>query len=391
MIILDKPYVSKFLQDTIKRLNIPVLKNDAVEELKLSEEIPYLTDEQFVEKYKEDSGKLLYCNSENPINWIANNLAFTRLPAIIQQFKDKVQFRKMLEPMYPEFYYKKVRFDELEALDVSEMKFPFIIKPSVGFFSMGVYKVVSRKAWVHVNKQLQIDALAMAYKYPPEVVDANKLIIEENIDGDEFAIDVYYDRNGNPVILNVLEHIFSSGEDVSDRVYITSKNIIEKHYDRLIEFFEQMGQAFSVNNFPMHVEVRIDRHDNILPIEVNPMRFAGWCTTDLAQHAYGINVYEYYFMQKKPDWKHILKDKAGKVYSIVVADVPKDINIDSIKGFEFELFKKHFQNPLEIRKVDYSKHGVFAFLFAETDEQNMDEIEYIVKSDLKEYILFQQC
>lgn len=36
-----------------------------------------------------------------------------------------------------------------------------------------------------------------------------------------------------------------------------------------------------VTNFPVHVEIRV-KEDKICPIEFNPMRFAGLCTTDIA-------------------------------------------------------------------------------------------------------------
>src|SRR6056297_4317918 len=116
------------------------------------------------------------------------------------------------------------------------------------------------------------------------------------------------------------------------------------------------------------------------------MRFAGWCTTDIAYYAYGINVYEYFFKQKKPDWENILKDKDDKIYSIIVADLPEDIDIKNIEAVDYNKFYSYFENTLEMREIDYMKHGVFAFLFAETNPENWRELEDILKSDLKEFI-----
>ena len=385
MLILDKPYVSKFLEDTILKMNLPVLKNGAVEEFGL-DKVNALEAEEFVDKIKGDKEALIYSNSENPINWITNNLSFTALPENINLFKDKVKFRELLKNMYPNFFYKEVSFNELEDLDISGIKLPFIIKPSVGFFSMGVYKVSSTSEWGQVVDKLKNEVKNMGDNYPVEVIDANKFIIEENIEGEEFAIDIYYNDKGKPVILNILKHIFSSGEDVSDRVYISSKEIIEEYHDLFLRFLSEMGKLVYLKNFPMHVECRVDEEGKIAPIEVNPMRFAGWCTTDIAYYAYGINVYEYYFKQKEPDWVEILKGKEDKIYSIVVADLPKDIELDDIEEVDYDKFISYFENPLETRKIDYMKHGVFAFLFAETSSENWGELEDILKSDLKEYL-----
>jgi hypothetical protein len=41
-----------------------------------------------------------------------------------------------------------------------------------------------------------------------------------------------------------------------------------------------IGKATEISNFPVHIKVRVDKSGNVIPIEVNPMRFAG-CTTDI--------------------------------------------------------------------------------------------------------------
>lgn len=388
MIILDRPYVSKFLEDTIVELDLPVLKNEAVEGFELEDNINFLEADEFITELKEDKERLIYSNSENPINWITNNLFFTELPQKIDLFKNKVKFRQLVEDMYPDFFYKEVSFDQLEELDIAEMELPFIIKPSIGFFSLGVYKVNNASDWEKVVDKLKEEVEDMTANYPSEVINAEKFIIEENIPGEEFALDIYYNNCGQPVILNILKHIFSSGEDVSDRVYITSKDIIEDYHDLFLDFLSEIGKKANLSNFPMHIEFRMNKKGEIIPIEVNPMRFAGWCTTDLAYYAYGINVYEYFFEQKEPAWEEILKSKEDKIYSIVVADLPKDIDCSDIRGVDYNKFSSYFENSLEMRRIDYRKHGVFAFLFAETSSNNWEELEGILNSDLKEYLIF---
>lgn len=386
MLILDKPYVSKFLENTILEMGLAVLKNESIKEFKLNHNIHFLEDEEFINEIEEEPETLIYSNSENSINWIINNLSFTDLPEKIDVFKDKFKFRELIRDIYPNFYYKEVCIDDLEKLNIDEIKMPFIIKPSIGFFSVGVYKVSSASEWKDVIDKIKKEVNTISDNYPIEVINVNKFIIEENIEGEEFAIDIYYDKNGNPIILNILKHIFSSKEDVSDRVYITSKEIIEKYHKLFLNFLVKMGKLVNLKGFPMHVEFRVDKDENIIPIEVNPMRFAGWCTTDIAYHAYGINVYEYFFKQKEPDWEEILKNKKDKLYSIVVTDLPKDIEFNEIEEVDYDKFWSYFENPLELRKIDYMKHGVFAFLFTETSPENWGELEGILKSDLREYL-----
>ncbi|MFA6807959.1 MAG: ATP-grasp domain-containing protein [Eubacteriales bacterium] len=391
MIILDRPYASKFLEDTIIKMKLPVLNNETVKEFDLSKDINLLQEKDFIKKFRENEELYIYCNSENSINWMTNNLAFTGLPEKIEIFKDKVKFRKLLKEVYPDFFFKEVPFEDLEEIDVGKIKKPFIIKPSVGFFSMGVYKVNNDTEWMDILRKIKTDVDEMKGNYPLEVINSSKFIIEENIEGEEFAVDAYFNSDGKPVILNIFKHIFSSDKDVSDRVYITSKGIIEKYIEPFTRLLLEMGNLVDLKNFPMHVEYRVESNNiknyKIIPIEVNPMRFAGWCTTDIAYYGYGINVYEYFFTQKQPDWKKILNDKDDSIYSIIIADLPKDIVIEDIKDIDYDRFTSHFEKPLELRKINYKKHGVFAFLFAETRKSNQTELEEILRSDLKEYLV----
>lgn len=387
MIILDHPYVSKFLEETLIRTQIPVLRNEATRELGLSDQLNYLSDAAFVAEAQKHPSPLIYTNSENPIEWITNHLQFTGLPHHIQNFKDKVRFRELIKGMYPNFYFREIAFHDLDSIDVHTLPLPCIIKPSIGFFSIGVYVINSRAEWPQILHQLKRDVTDRQGLYPNEVINTTNFILEEIISGDEFAIDVYYNREGQPVILNILQHLFSSDEDVSDRVYLTSREIMKTWLKPFQAFLRQLGEVAALSNFPMHIEVRVDQNQHIVPIEVNPMRFAGWCVTDLAWYAYGINVYESFFQQQEPDWAKILKSSSSDLYSMVVADLPKDIPADDIEAIDYERFQAHFEDPLELRQIDYKKHGVFAFIYARTSYHNRKLLEDILQSDLKEFLI----
>jgi len=387
MIILDHPYVSQILEDTIAQNNFGVLNNIAAEELTSRKDLQLLNDEAFTKAIRNQKVPLLYTNSENSIEWITQNLGFTRLPELILIFKNKARFRERIKSMYTDFFFKEVSFDQLDQLSSQALPFPFIIKPSVGFFSIGVHVVNNPEEWGKVVAKLKAEIGSLGHNFPGEVINVSNFILEEIIPGDEFAVDVYYDRNGEPVVLNILKHLFSSAEDVSDRVYITSKQIIEEHLESFTQFLSKMGDLIELRGFPMHIEFRVDSNNHIIPIEVNPMRFAGWCVTDIAWYAFGINVYEYFFEQKQPDWEAILKDKNDDIYSMVVADLPKDIPADNIKEIDYEKFRTYFEDPLELRKIDYKKHGVFAFQFARTSYKNRKLLEDILQSDLKEFLI----
>ena len=73
MIILDEPYVSQILRDTIVEMNLPVLKNETSERLGFSKEINLLENAEFIELFKIEKTPKIYSNSENSLAWIARN------------------------------------------------------------------------------------------------------------------------------------------------------------------------------------------------------------------------------------------------------------------------------------------------------------------------------
>ncbi len=383
MFIIDKPYVSDLFKDTIIQNSYKLLKNEfALSAGHYNSELLYET-RQMVEAYK--SNQLLYLNSENSIEWIAKNLSFSELPQHINVFKNKALFRGMIRNMYPNFYFKQLDLAELRTFSVKEIRKPFIIKPAVGFLSLGVYTVNTNNDWPKIVESIEKEIIEVKSMFPKEVLDTNKFVIEEYIDGTEYAFDAYYNSEGKPVIINILKHVFASSEDVNDRLYLTSKSIINEFKDRFQVFLEEVGAILKIKNIPIHVEVRVNG-DAIVPIEVNPMRFAGFCSTDIAYYAYGINPYEYFIEQKKPDWDKLLRDKEGKVYSITILDKPKDIDASKISDFDFESVLKCFEKPLEVRKMDIKRYPIFGFIFAETREENFVELDKILKNDLREFI-----
>ncbi len=387
MIFVDRPYVSDFFKETIKKNNFPVVQTETAKDLGFRDDYKLFSEEEAVKVAGNGNSLLIYTNSENSIGWMAEHLDYTGLPEKVNLFKDKVQFRKMIKPLFRDFYFKEVYVNELDELDINLLPLPFVIKPSLGFFSVGVYMVMNRNDWENTKTSIRSEMARIKGVYPAGVVETSVFIIEEVIEGEEFAIDAYYNSSGKPVVLNIFKHIFSSAGDVSDRVYMSSGEIIEKNMGQFTEFLAEIGKLAGVRNFPVHVEIRRDALSNIVPVEINPLRFGGFCTTaDITWFSYGINSYEYFFYQKSPDWEEVLKDKEGKIYSIIVLDNSTGVGVDEISSFDYDLLLTRFENPIELRKLDYKKYNAFGFVFVETKKENFHELKDIMESDLREFI-----
>lgn len=384
MILLDKPYVSRFLKDTIITYDFPAMDTGNVTE---HGELTLIHPEEIIEKFRNDSNSRLYTNSENSINWVVNHLGFTQLPTFINLFKNKVQFRKLMRGMYPNFFFREVALQELNELSLDDLPMPFIIKPAVGFLSLGVHKVIDQEDWLRV-KQLIFDEFTDAQTlFPIEVVNASSFLIEEIIEGEEFAFDAYFDENGEAVVLGILKHLFSSEKDVSDRVYFTSKEIIGTFLLQFTAFVKKLGESANLKNFPVHIEVRVDAKGNLIPIEVNPMRFGGWCTTaDLTYLATKVNPYHCFLCNIKPDWDQILNEMDDDLYSLIILDNSTQIPSKQILRFDYEKLLKQFSNPLELREIDYKIYSIFGMMYTKSRKEDFAEVENILTSNLREFV-----
>ena len=387
MVVLGRPYVSDFLLKTIGDNKYPLIATSEAREMIADLSLNWISETDASTYLLRHPDALIYTNSENTLSWLEKHAGSGKLVEHIRKFKNKLKFREMLTDIYPAYAFRAVRLDDLENLDPRQLNFPLMMKPAVGFFSIGVRRVEHAGEWKLVLGQIRQDLDVWEGTFPSEVIDTTEFILEDCIDGEEYAIDCYYDARGQAVILNILHHVFSSGKDVSDRVYTTSEQIFNQHRQRVLDFLEMMGEISGLSSFPVHVEVRIDSEGRIVPIEVNPLRFGGWCTTgDLSWYAFGINSYDYFFKSRRPDWEQIFKSRKANKYSVVVLDNNSGLNESQIKSFDYELIAKDFDKVLELRKVDFRRYGVFGFLFTETPEGKEDELTRILNSDLRKYI-----
>ena len=170
---------------------------------------------------------------------------------------------------------------------------------------------------------------------------------------------------------------------MSDRLYVTGEAVIRPNLSRFTDWFRKANALIGARNFPAHVELRVD-NGQILPIEFNPMRFAGLCTTDMAAFAFGLNTAETYLDGGRPDFDSLLAGREGKTYSMILLNRPEGLSPDA--ALDFERLAASFQRVLELRKISVPELPLFGILFTETDERQSDELDRILKSDLTEFL-----
>jgi hypothetical protein len=87
MILLDYPYTSDFLIDTVVKNQFPVVATKEAKEILQGTNANLITEEDAIAWVKSNPLSPVYTNSENSIAWIQQNLKGTALPAKLRPLK----------------------------------------------------------------------------------------------------------------------------------------------------------------------------------------------------------------------------------------------------------------------------------------------------------------
>ena len=264
MIILDEPYASVPLLDWMEASAHPVLANGFTEKLVAGGRTLNLVDADECARRLE-AGERIYTNSENALAWILDHVDNPTLTDAIRLFKDKAAMREKLAPLSPGLFHKTVDRAGLEAVNVADLPLPVVLKPAVGFCSMGVYVIEEPEDWAAAVADIARREDGWHERYPESVVGGSEYLIEGYLAGTEYALDAYFDEDGAPHILNILRHDFAGPEDTSDRMYLTDGTIVDAWNDRFTAWLAAVTEVVGARNIPVHVELRVDG-DFIAPI-----------------------------------------------------------------------------------------------------------------------------
>ncbi|MEG0504691.1 MAG: ATP-grasp domain-containing protein, partial [Raoultibacter sp.] len=362
MIMLEEPYVSDVLIDWLETSKHPVLDNAMARRIAESRAIALCPEQEAIDRI--EGGERLYTSSENALAWLSEHIVNEAIVRPIEVFKDKALMRRVLAPLDPEFFFKSCTAEELAALSFPDLKLPFVLKPSVGFCSVGVYAIANEVDWIAALADIAANAKTWGAMYPESVIGSGTFVLEGYIDGTEYAIDAYFDATGKTHVLDVLRHDFASAADTSDRMYCTGASIIRENAELFASWLDRVNELVGARNFPVHVEVRV-KDGVIRPIEINPLRFAGLGGTDISWFGYGFRSYEYFLEDKVPDWDRILADKGDALFTMSVLNVPSGMT--GTETFDYDAFKARFSHVLALREFDYHAFANFGFLFLKTD------------------------
>ena len=385
MFILEEPYVSDLLVATVGELGPAGARTPLAERRLPGPSAALLCDAAAFVRRGLPAGRarLLELGERHRVD--RREPLGTDLPRRIELFKDKLAFRELVADLYPDYRYSGSR-SRAARLRPGAPSRAVHRQAGGGLLQHGRPRGRLAEAWPAVVEEIEREVGTLGQLYPEQVLGLDRFVVEEVIEGEEFAVDAYFDAQGGPVLVNVFAHLFASADDVSDRVYLTSAEIMERLGPPAMEFLAEVGRRAGVTDFPVHAELRIDAAGQVAPIEINPMRFGGWCATDLAHFAYGVNPYRCYLRGERPDWPRIAEETAGRTTALIVADLPSTVDLSAIESVDYERFASRFSRVLELRRTDFNRYPVFAFTFVQVPSDDLSELHAVLGADLSEHL-----
>ncbi len=383
MMIVDEPFAAPVLVEYLEKTQEPVLANGMARKLAAEHRINVLESKEFAERL--NAGGRLVCTSENAFGWIAEHAESKVMTDAVATFKDKARMRQLLRQMYPDLECREVPTGQLQSVDFDELQPPFVLKPTIGYCSAGVYVVNSRAQWDAALADIKQNLPVWRSRYSESSLAEDSFIIEPYLDGTEYAVDAYFDENGEAVVLDVLRHEFKDANDTTDRCYVTGPSVIRQHAAHFAEWLTEVNRFVGARNFPVHVETRM-KEGRITPIEFNPLRFAGICGTEISYFAYGFHTYDYFLRGLRPNWDELLAGKEGRLYCMGYVPAPEPL-ANGEAGFDYDAFRQRFSGLQAFYRFDPQETGALGFVFIETSESDESERAFLRDADLGQFLI----
>jgi len=297
--------------------------------------------------------------SEAVIELVLDRLEDDRKIKAIHFLKDKFAFRQLLQTIYPDYVFKAVTLAEIPQLSIAQKA---VIKPAKGCFGAAVKIIDKHTDLNQLVTEIKAELDKNGEVFSEVVLSKNEFILEAFIEGEEYAVDMFYDANGQPQITNIYYHPIPKQEAYLHMVYCVNLPIFQKIYDKAIQFFKQLNELLQVTNFMIHGEFKLDG-GKLLPIEMNCMRYGGMGLGNLVYHAFGVNPYHHFIHNQAPNWNEIwAKQNAEDIFAFFVAYNGQRIDKQRYQPNVTKL-KTQFTEVLLEQLFDYQKQLAFGVFY----------------------------
>ena len=301
---------------------------------------------------------------------------------LISRLKNKVACRQMLTSIFPDFFFREIPVRELPKIELDPRQ-KYFVKPIKGYWGSAAFPIdgeTDRGALMH---EIEAQLTKRTHIFSEEVVSKDRLIVEEFLEGEEYAVDMFFNESGQPVITNVCHHPLPKKRDYLHVVYYTSYEVYRNLYPKFIEFFQALNQSLQARSLPIHGEFKLHK-GKLTPVELNPLRFGSDGFADLSFHAFGFNPFLYFAENRAPDWEALWKGREEKIFAFYLGYNGSDLDTGHYRP-DFRNFRRLFSNILCDMAMNYQDTLAFSIMYIEED--SLERIHELLEVEFNEYFV----
>ncbi len=291
--------------------------------------------------------------------------------------KDKVAFRDVLRPMFPDLEFNSVATDQLTTLTLDPER-TYVLKPALGVFGAGVRTVRGDVDLASLQDEMVAEMRRNAAVLSATALSADRLIVEQYIEGDEYAVDAFFDSSGTPVITGAYHHPMPVNPSYLHMIYRTGADVFERVESQARQFFEGLNEVLQITNLAVHSEFRLDG-DTLVPIEINSMRFGGMGLGNMAYHTLGIDPYEHFIDDTTPDWSVLAHDPRSIVFFIAYNGATVDVRSHRP---DWSALRARFTDIVLEVPFDHRTQLAFGVLYAREPADRVEQLLALEFDDL---------
>lgn len=369
-IITGNTYNGKFINELAGRSNIISMSGEELER----------SDINF------SSADKVYVPSETSLSIVMDRMQDKDYIRGINKLKNKFYCREVLRSIYPNFYFAKAALAEIPGLKLGDKK--VVIKPLKGFFGKGVRVADKDTDLLKLAYEMNREVEASVKFFPETILTRDEYIVEEYISGEEYAVDMFFDKHGKPAIMNIYSHPDPEIPDYFHLMYYTNKKIFDNHLKTFMCFFRELNEIMDLKNFPIHAEFKL-QNSVMIPIELNPMRYGGFGLSDLTYFGFNFQPIIAYFDDESVDWSEIWSSWDKYNYAWILGYNGRDISVN-VQRPNHEKYKKYLaenSDVLDYVQLDYKTNPIFSLACLRNN--NLEHLKELLKIEFNEF--FDYC
>ncbi len=308
-------------------------------------------------------------SSEASLDSLMNRIDDERKTNAILKLKDKFLFREILCDIYPNYTFRRLDIKDIKDLVIIEKS---VIKPVKGCFGTAVRVVEPNTDFIKLSAELETEIQKNGTVLSDTVLSKTDFLIEQFIDGEEYAVDMFYNEVGEPCIVNIYHHPMPHNLAYLHVIYYSSKTVFDKIYVKAKYFFTELNKILKIKNFAMHSEFKLN-DEGLFPIEINSMRFGGMGLGNMVFHALGVNPYQYFYDNIEPNWNDVWQNKTTDNFAYFIAYNSLNKSTKDHKP-DIQKLKTQFTKILLDVELDYQNQLAFGLFCLQESDENIREL-----------------